>query len=87
VNEGRPNAVDLIKGGGAQLVIYTSTGAHSFSDEKAIRRTAVFYRVPCITTLSAAKAAAQGMASLRRDPIRVWSLQEIHAEKNTTAGA
>jgi carbamoyl-phosphate synthase large subunit len=87
VNEGRPNAVDLIKGGGAQLVIYTSTGAHSFSDEKAIRRTAVFYRVPCITTMSAAKAAAQGMASLRRDPIRVWSLQEIHAEKNTTAGA
>ena len=79
VNEGRPNAVDLIKGGGAQLVIYTTTGAHSFTDEQAIRRTAVFYRVPCITTLSGAKAAAQAMASLKRDPIRVWSLQEIHA--------
>jgi carbamoyl-phosphate synthase large subunit len=81
VNEGRPNAVDLVKGGGAQLVIYTTTGAHSFVDEQAIRRTAVFYRVPCITTLAGAKAAAQAMASLQRDPIRVWSLQEIHAPK------
>jgi len=78
VNEGRPNAVDLIKAGSVQLVIYTATGGHSFTDEKAIRRTAVFYRVPCITTMSGAKAAAEGMASRRRDPIRVWSLQEIH---------
>ena len=85
VNEGRPNAVDLIKGGGAQLVIYTSTGAHSFSDEKIIRRTAVFYRVPCITTLSGARAAAQAAVSLQKDPIRVWSLQEIHADKKATA--
>jgi carbamoyl-phosphate synthase large subunit len=80
VNEGRPNAVDLLKGGGVQLAIYTSTGAHSFSDEKAIRRAAVTYRVPCITTISAAKAAAEGVASRKRDPIRVWSLQEIHRE-------
>jgi len=83
VNEGRPNAVDLIKGGSLQLVIYTATGAHSFSDEKAIRRTAVFYRVPCITTLSAARAAVQAVASRRRDPIRVWSLQEIHQAQKT----
>jgi carbamoyl-phosphate synthase large subunit len=41
VNEGRPNAVDLLKAGSLQLIIYTATGAHSFSDEKAIRRTAV----------------------------------------------
>jgi carbamoyl-phosphate synthase large subunit len=68
----------LLKGGTLQLVIYTSTGAHSFSDEKAIRRTAVFYRIPCITTISGAKAAADAVASKRRDPIRVWSLQEIH---------
>jgi len=78
VNEGRPNAVDLLKGGALNLVIYTSAGAHSFSDEKAIRRTAVFYHVPCITTLSAARAAVQAIASRQRDPIRVWSLQEIH---------
>jgi carbamoyl-phosphate synthase large subunit len=59
-------------------VKYTATGAHTFSDEKAIRRTAVAYRIPCITTLSGAKAAAEAVAARRRDPIRVWSLQEIH---------
>lgn len=78
VNEGRPNAVDLLKAGTIQLVIYTATGAHSFEDERQIRRTAVVYRIPCITTLSGAKAAAEAVASRRRDPIRVWSLQEIH---------
>ena len=81
VNEGRPNAVDLLKAGNLQLIIYTTTGMHSFSDEKAIRRAAIQYRVPCITTMSGAKAAIQAAASLRRDPIRVWSLQEIHAPK------
>jgi carbamoyl-phosphate synthase large subunit len=83
VNEGRPNAVDLLKAGTIQLAIYTTTGAHSFSDEKAIRRAAVSYRVPCITTMSAAKAAAEAVASRRRDPIRVWSLQEIHSAEAT----
>jgi carbamoyl-phosphate synthase large subunit len=78
VNEGRPNAVDLLKAGSLQLIIYTAAGAHSFSDEKTIRRAAVAYRVPCITTMSAAKAAAEAVASRHRDPIRVWSLQEIH---------
>jgi carbamoyl-phosphate synthase large subunit len=85
VNEGRPNAVDLLKGGTVQLAIYTTTGAPAFFDEKAIRRSAVQYRVPCITTMSGARAAAEGVAALRRDPIRVWSLQEIHEAKKTVA--
>jgi carbamoyl-phosphate synthase large subunit len=86
VNEGRPNAVDLLKAGSIQLVIYTATGAVSFTDEKAIRRSAVIYRVPCITTLSGARAAAEAVASRRRDPIRVWSLQEIHEKQEIVAG-
>ena len=77
VNEGRPNAVDLLKGGALQLVIYTTSGL-TFSDEQAIRRTAVMWRVPCITTISGARAAAEAMASRRRDDLRVWNLQEIH---------
>ena len=85
VNEGRPNAVDLLKGGQVQLAIYTTTGSHSFSDEKALRRAAVAYRIPCITTMSAAKAAAEAAASRRRDPIRVWNLQEIHAANSLKA--
>jgi len=46
-----------------------------------IRRSAITYRVPCITTLSGARAAADAVAAKLRDPIRVWSLQEIHASK------
>ena len=83
VNEGRPNAVDFLKAGSLRLVIYTTTGAHSFSDEQAIRRSAVVYRVPCITTMSGAKAAAQAIASQKQDPIRVWSLQQIHRSAAT----
>jgi carbamoyl-phosphate synthase large subunit len=85
VNEGRPNAVDLLKGGSIQLAIYTTAGAPAFFDEKAIRRSAVAYRVPCITTMSGARAAAEAVAARRRDPIRVWSLQEIHERKKTVA--
>ncbi|HLJ15770.1 MAG TPA: carbamoyl-phosphate synthase large subunit [Bryobacteraceae bacterium] len=81
VNEGRPNAVDLLKGGSLQLAIYTATtGTHSFSDERAIRRNAVSYRVPCITTMSGARAAVEAIAARRQYPVRVWSLQEIHSQ-------
>jgi carbamoyl-phosphate synthase large subunit len=85
VNEGRPNAVDLLKAGQVQLAIYTTTGAPAFHDEKAIRRSAITYRVPCITTMSGAHAAADAVAARQRDPIRVWSLQEIHGAKTTGA--
>ena len=85
VNEGRPNAVDLLKAGSIQLAIYTTAGAPAFFDEKAIRRSAVTYRVPCITTMSGARAAAEAVAARRRDPIRVWSLQQIHQQEKTPA--
>ncbi len=87
VNEGRPNSVDLMKSGAVDLVIYTPTsGAHAFSDEKAIRRTALTHRLPCITTMSGARAALEAIASRRRDPVRVWSLQEIHGAARVSAG-
>ena len=79
MNEGRPNAVDLLKAGSIDLIIYTATsGAHAFSDEKAIRRNAVTYRVPCITTMSGARARSKRSSRGGAIPIRVWSLQEIH---------
>jgi carbamoyl-phosphate synthase large subunit len=83
VNEGRPNVVDLLRGGQIQLAVYTTAGAPAFLDEKAIRRSAVACRVPCITTMSGARAAADAVDARRRDPIRVWSLQEIHASRQT----
>ncbi|MDX2267302.1 MAG: carbamoyl-phosphate synthase large subunit [Bryobacter sp.] len=78
VNEGRPNAADLMKNGSVQLAIYTTAGSVSFADEKAIRRAAVQYRVPCITTIPAARAAVEAMESKQKTAPRVWSLQEIH---------
>jgi carbamoyl-phosphate synthase large subunit len=80
VNEGRPNAVDLIKGQRIQLIINTPHGAEPWFDEKAIRRAAIGGRVPTMSTLSAAFAAAEGISALRRGAITVRSLQELHAD-------
>ena len=85
VKEGRPNAVDLIKGERIQLVINTPHGPDPFFDEKAIRRAAVTARIPTITTLSAATAACEGIAALQRGDVKVYALQQLHAERATAA--
>ena len=82
VKEGRPNVVDLIKGERIQLIINTPHGVDPFFDEKAIRRAAVSARIPTITTLSAARAAAEGIAALQKGSIRVQALQKLHAERH-----
>jgi carbamoyl-phosphate synthase large subunit len=81
VKEGRPNVVDLIKGERIQLIINTPHGADPWFDEKAIRRAAVMQRITTITTLSAARAAAEGIAALQRGEVRVQALQHLHAER------
>jgi carbamoyl-phosphate synthase large subunit len=84
VKEGRPNVVDLIKGERIQLIINTPTGLEPWFDEKAIRRAAVTARIPTITTLSAARAAAEGIAALQSGEVRVQALQQLHAERMST---
>ena len=81
VKEGRPNAVDLIKADRIQLIINTPHGPDPYFDEKAIRRAAVTRRIPTITTLSAARAAAEGISALQRGEVRVQALQALHAER------
>ena len=81
VKEGRPNVVDLIKGERINLIINTPTGLEPWFDEKAIRRAAVNARIPTITTISAARAAAEGIAALQRGEVRVQALQHLHAER------
>jgi carbamoyl-phosphate synthase large subunit len=78
VKEGRPNVVDLIKGERIQLIINTPHGQDPFFDEKAIRRAAVLARVPTITTIAAAQAAAEGIAATQRRQITVYALQHLH---------
>ncbi|HEY1262381.1 MAG TPA: carbamoyl-phosphate synthase large subunit, partial [Terriglobales bacterium] len=86
VKEGRPNVVDLIKGERIQLIINTPQGPDPYFDEKAIRRAAVTAHIPTITTLSAARAAAEGIAALQRGETRVQALQNLHAERRIAAG-
>ena len=85
VKEGRPNVVDLIKSDRIQLIINTPRGQDTFFDEKAIRRAAVLARIPTITTLAAARAAAEGIAALQKGSVRVIALQALHAEREAVA--
>src|SRR6184192_235148 len=87
VNEGRPNIVDLVKTGKIDLVINTPLGRESFYDEKSIRRAAIRYNIPCITTLAAANAAARGIHALREQGIEVAALQDLHKGQAATSGA
>jgi len=79
VKEGRPNVVDLIKGDRIQLIINTPRGQDTFFDEKAIRRAAVLARIPTITTIAAAQAAVEGIASIQRRQLTVYALQQLHS--------
>jgi carbamoyl-phosphate synthase large subunit len=81
VKEGRPNVVDLIKGDRIQLIINTPRGQDTFFDEKAIRRAAVLARIPTITTLAAARAAAGGIEALQQGTLSVVALQKLHAQR------
>jgi carbamoyl-phosphate synthase large subunit len=82
VNEGRPNIVDLVKTGKVNLIINTPLGRESFYDEKSIRRAAVRYNVPCITTLSAASAAARGIRAMAGHEPEIAALQDLHRRKS-----
>jgi carbamoyl-phosphate synthase large subunit len=80
VNEGRPNIVDHIKKGEVALIINTPLGRVSHYDEQAIRRAALQYNVPCVTTMTGAHALVEALgSSAARGEINVHALQELHA--------
>jgi carbamoyl-phosphate synthase large subunit len=76
VSEGRPNAVDYIKNGQIGLIIITTMGKASYFDERAIRRSALLYKVPTVTTLSGAAAAVQSIRARQEGGWATQSLQE-----------
>ncbi|MDD4241715.1 MAG: carbamoyl-phosphate synthase large subunit [Smithellaceae bacterium] len=80
MHEGRPNIVDAIKNGEIQLVINTPAGRLSKYDDSYIRKAAIKYKIPYITTAAAAVAAAKGIAAFRQGHGRAKSLQSYHAE-------
>jgi len=80
MHEGRPNIVDGIKNGEIHLVINTPSGKLSKEDDSYIRKTAIKYKIPYITTLAAAIAAAKGIAAYRQGKGSVRSLQSYHGD-------
>jgi len=76
VHEGRPNIEDAIKNNEIQLIINTPTGSTALEDDRSIRRTALAYKVPIITTIAGAKATAAAIRSLQQQPLQVKSIQE-----------
>ncbi len=81
INEGRPNVLDMILNREVSLVLNTpSARRDSRADDASIRQAAIKYKVPYLTTLAAAQAAAHGIRSARDSHGRVKSLQEYHAD-------
>ena len=80
MHEGRPNIVDAIKNNEIQLVINTPSGKLSKHDDSYIRKTAIKFKIPYITTLAAALAAARGIGANQRGHGTVKSLQEYHKD-------
>ena len=77
-HEGRPNITDAIKNGEIQLVVNTPSGKLSAFDDSYIRKAAIRYKLPYITTIAAALAAAKGITALQKGPDQLKSLQEFH---------
>ena len=83
VNEGRPNIADIIKQGEIALIINTPLGKTSHYDEQAIRKAALQFNVPCVTTITGAEALVEAIAAKKtEEKITVRSLQEIHSPKH-----
>jgi len=79
MHEGRPNIVDGIKNGEIDLIINTPSGRLGKHDDSYIRKAAIKYKLPYITTTAAALATAKGIAAFRQGHGSVRSLQSYHA--------
>jgi carbamoyl-phosphate synthase large subunit len=77
---------DLIRQGDIALIINTPLGKTSHYDEKAIRKAALQFNVPCVTTITGAEALVEAISTKKSEgKIVVRSLQEIHGGKQLTA--
>ncbi|NET51757.1 MAG: ATP-grasp domain-containing protein, partial [Merismopedia sp. SIO2A8] len=76
VHEGRPNIVDSMKNHQIQLVINTPAGEKAQEDDRVIRRTALSYKIPTITTIAGAAATVNAIRALQSNPLEVKSIQE-----------
>ncbi|HOG06597.1 MAG TPA: carbamoyl-phosphate synthase large subunit [Syntrophales bacterium] len=80
LSEGRPNVIDLMKNREVALIINTSGGKKPRADTVFIRSTAVLHNVPLITTMSGAQAAVNAIEAMRKEAVKVRTIQEYHQE-------
>jgi carbamoyl-phosphate synthase large subunit len=80
IYEGRPNIVDGIKNREIDLIINTPAGKRSLYDDSYIRKEAIKYNIPYITTTAAAAAAARGIEAFRTKKANVRSLRSYHSD-------
>ncbi|KFF42127.1 MAG: carbamoylphosphate synthase large subunit [Candidatus Atelocyanobacterium thalassa isolate SIO64986] len=76
LHEGRPHVIDWIKNKKIQLIINTPNGEESQVDAQKIRRTALDYQLPVVTTIAGAKATVTAIRSLQSQPLKVKALQD-----------
>ena len=76
LHEGRPQVIDWIKNQQIQFIINTPSGEDSHADGRRIRRTALDYKLPIITTIAGAKATVAAIRSLQTEPLEVKALQD-----------
>lgn len=76
LHEGRPNVLDAIKNQQIQLIINTPSGEEAQTDARLIRRTALGYKIPIITTIAGAKATAAAIRSLQATSLEVKAIQD-----------
>jgi carbamoyl-phosphate synthase large subunit len=79
LHEGRPHVLDWIKNQKIQLILNTPAGEAAQLDDRLIRRTALAYKIPTITTIAGAKATASAIRSLQSQPLDVKALQDYSA--------
>ncbi len=80
IGQGRPDVLDFIKNGEICLILNTPSGRRDArADDNSIRRAAIKYRVPYLTTVAAALAASEGIKAAREGKGEVRSLQSYHA--------
>jgi len=80
MHEARPHVTDCIKNGDVQLVINTPLGKSSKDDDSSIRKTAIGYRLPYVTTIAAALSAVQGIEAFKKGGAAVKSVQSYHED-------
>ena len=78
LHEGRPHVIDWIKNKQIQLILNTPSGEDSQLDGRVIRRTALDYKLPIVTTIAGAKATVEAIRSLQSQPLEVKALQDYH---------